>query len=98
MMECMMFAEPSVLKGEDLPALKWSAANEEGLVSFLVGEKSFNEDRVRKAVQRVNAAKSKSMQGTTRKLPVSIFLSKSSCHGKSNISDLQVAWRHFLGL
>lgn len=58
-----MSAEPDVLKGQDLPALKWTAADEEGLVAFLVGEKSFNEDRVRKAVQRVNAAKSKSTQG-----------------------------------
>ena len=46
-----------------MQALKWVAADEEGLVKFLVGEKSFNEDRVRKAVQRVNAAKSKSTQG-----------------------------------
>ena len=46
-----------------MPPLKWVAADEEGLVRFLVGEKSFNEDRVRKAVQRVNAAKSKSTQG-----------------------------------
>lgn len=46
-----------------MPPLKWVAADEEGLVAFLVGEKSFNEDRVRKAVQRINAAKSKSTQG-----------------------------------
>ena len=56
-------AEPNVLRGEQVPPLKWIAADEEGLVKFLVGEKSFNEDRVRKAVQRVNAAKSKSTQG-----------------------------------
>lgn len=54
-----------MLKGDGMPQLKWTAADEEGLVQFLVGEKSFNEDRVRKAVQRVNAAKSKSTQGWT---------------------------------
>ena len=51
------------MRGEKVPSLKWVAADEEGLVKFLVGEKSFNEDRVRKAVQRVNAAKNKSTQG-----------------------------------
>ena len=55
-----------MLRGDQVPALKWIAADEEGLVKFLVGEKSFNEDRVRKAVQRVNAAKSKSTQGDFR--------------------------------
>jgi hypothetical protein len=56
-------AEPEVLRGDALPPLKWTPADEEGLVQFLVNEKSFNEDRVRKAVQRVNASKSKSTQG-----------------------------------
>ncbi len=63
-------AEPDVLKGDSMPQLKWTAADEEGLVQFLVGEKSFNEDRVRKAVQRVNAAKSKSTQGVHMQLRV----------------------------
>ena len=65
-------AEPNVLRGDQVPALKWIAADEEGLVKFLVGEKSFNEDRVRKAVQRINAAKSKSTQGQRH--------TTSSCH------------------
>ncbi len=51
-----------------MPTLKWVAADEEGLVKFLVGEKSFNEDRIRKAVQRINAAKSKSTQGMPKLL------------------------------
>lgn len=58
-----MDVEPEVLKGDSMPQMKWTAADEEGIVQFLVGDKSFNEDRVRKAVQRVNAAKSKSTQG-----------------------------------
>lgn len=52
-----------MLRGDALPPLKWTPADEEGLVQFLVNEKSFNEDRVRKAVQRVNASKSKATQG-----------------------------------
>ena len=76
-----------------MQALKWVAADEEGLVKFLVGEKSFNEDRVRKAVQRVNAAKSKSTQGDLCKpLPA-----HSSCgpvlragwHAKGSASHLR---------
>lgn len=60
---CSVDVEPEVLKGDSMPQMKWTAADEEGIVQFLVGDKSFNEDRVRKAVQRVNAAKSKSTQG-----------------------------------
>jgi flap endonuclease-1 len=56
-------AEPEVLRGDQLPPLKWVAADEEGMVQFLVTEKSFNEDRVRKAVQKMNASRSKATQG-----------------------------------
>jgi flap endonuclease-1 len=34
-----------VLSAENMPPLKWTAPDEEGLVAFLVAEKSFNEDR-----------------------------------------------------
>lgn len=37
----------------------------DGLLEFLVKEKSFNEERVRSAIQRVTAAKSKSNQGVS---------------------------------
>ena len=56
-------AEPDVLKAEDVPSLKWQPADEEGLVAFLVGEKNFNEDRVRKQIQKMAATKGKSAQG-----------------------------------
>jgi GTP cyclohydrolase FolE2 len=36
--------------------------DEEGLVKFLCGEKNFNEDRVRKAVQKLRKSKSTSVQ------------------------------------
>ena len=35
----------------------------DGLIQFLVHEKSFNEDRVRKALDRIAAAKGKASQG-----------------------------------
>ena len=41
------------------PLLKWADVDEEGLVKFLVGEKNFSEDRVRKTVAKIKAAKGK---------------------------------------
>jgi hypothetical protein len=32
------FKEPEVLRGDQVPQLKWSAPDEEALVAFLVGE------------------------------------------------------------
>jgi flap endonuclease-1 len=57
------FASPDVTPAGELPPLKWAAPDVDGLVAFLVGEKSFAEDRVRKAVERINAAKGKASQG-----------------------------------
>lgn len=56
-------AEPKVLGEEEVPAMKWGAPDTEGLVKFLVEEKSFNEDRVRRAVERINSSRGKSNQG-----------------------------------
>ena len=56
-------AEPDVLGADAVPALKWGPPDEQGLVDFLVGEKNFNEDRVRKQVQKMAATKGKSNQG-----------------------------------
>lgn len=58
-----LFKEPDVLKGDQVPQLKWSAPDTDGLVQFLVHEKTFAEDRVRKAVERIHAAKGKASQG-----------------------------------
>lgn len=58
-----LFKEPDVLKGSDIPALRWTAPDTEGLVQFLVHEKTFAEDRVRKAVDRILAARGKANQG-----------------------------------
>ena len=56
-------AEPEVLQRESLPPLKWGTADEDGLVKFLVEEKSFSEERIRKVVEKINAARSKATQG-----------------------------------
>mmetsp|Transcript_12685 Transcript_12685/g.22442 ORF Transcript_12685/g.22442 Transcript_12685/m.22442 type:complete len:396 (+) Transcript_12685:78-1265(+) len=57
------FTDPDVVKAQDIPPLKWNDPDEEGLVQFLVNEKSFAEDRVRKVVARIRAAKGKAQQG-----------------------------------
>ncbi|EFN50740.1 hypothetical protein CHLNCDRAFT_37697 [Chlorella variabilis] len=58
-----LFKEPDVVKGDQIPQLKWTSPDTEGLIDFLVKEKTFAEDRIRKAVERINAAKGKASQG-----------------------------------
>ncbi|XP_019441243.1 PREDICTED: flap endonuclease 1 isoform X1 [Lupinus angustifolius] len=58
-----LFKEPTVLIEEEELNLKWSAPDEEGLISFLVNENGFNNDRVTKAIEKIKAAKNKSSQG-----------------------------------
>lgn len=57
-----LFSEPEVLDSKDI-ALKWQPPDEEGLVKFMVEEKSFNEDRIRNGVKRIL----KSRQGARNK-------------------------------
>ena len=52
-----------MLTAEAVPALKWGECDEEALVTYLVGEKNFSEDRVRSAIRKLNANKGKSSQG-----------------------------------
>lgn len=59
--------EPKVLAAAEVPGMKWNPPDTEGLVKFLVEEKSFNEDRVRKAAERINASRGKSNQGGVHK-------------------------------
>ena len=59
----MFDTDPEVTRKEGLPPLKWSPPDEDGLVQFLVAEKSFNEDRVRKVAERIRASRGKSTQG-----------------------------------
>ncbi len=60
----MPHAEPVVLKEEEVPKLSWGSPDVDGLVKFLVEEKGFNEDRVRKAAGKISASKGKGAQGT----------------------------------
>ncbi|XP_073009742.1 flap endonuclease 1-A [Typha latifolia] len=56
-----LFREPHV--SLEVPELKWTPPDEEGLVNFLVNENGFNHDRVTKALEKIKAAKNKSSQG-----------------------------------
>ncbi|XP_022864590.1 flap endonuclease 1 isoform X1 [Olea europaea var. sylvestris] len=58
-----LFKEPSVHSTDEQLELKWTAPDEEGLISFLVNENGFNSDRITKAIEKIKAAKNKSSQG-----------------------------------
>ena len=51
-----LFLSPEVTPGLETE-FKWGDADEEGMVSFLVGEKSFNEERVRNVYKRIEKSK-----------------------------------------
>jgi hypothetical protein len=68
-----------VLGEEEVPAMKWGAPDTEGLVKFLVEEKSFNEDRVRRAVERINSSRGKSNQGACNNGIAGHLLKKDAC-------------------
>ncbi|XP_011092214.1 flap endonuclease 1 isoform X2 [Sesamum indicum] len=59
----LLFKEPSVLTDDDQLELKWTAPDEDGLISFLVNENAFNHDRISKAIERIKASTSKSSEG-----------------------------------
>lgn len=61
-----LHAEPNVLKKEDLnegKPFKASAPDVEGCVEFLVKEKNFNEEHIRKALKKVEESAGKAKQG-----------------------------------
>ncbi|GMN23164.1 hypothetical protein TIFTF001_000013 [Ficus carica] len=58
-----LFKEPEVCVDDNQLEIKWTAPDEEGLISFLVNENGFNIDRVTKAIEKIKAAKNKSTQG-----------------------------------
>ncbi|KAJ3277101.1 Elongation of fatty acids protein 2 [Terramyces sp. JEL0728] len=57
-----LFKEPDVTDPSTVE-LKWKAPDEEEIVKYLVNEKQFNEERVRKTVQRMKKSQSQSTQG-----------------------------------
>ncbi|XP_077239924.1 5'-3' exonuclease family protein isoform X2 [Tasmannia lanceolata] len=58
-----LFKEPLVSDSDGQLEIKWTPPDEEGLVTFLVNENGFNQDRVTKAIEKIKAAKNKSSQG-----------------------------------
>lgn len=56
-----IFLQPKV---RDDYTLKWQQPDVEGIVAFLVGEKAFSEDRVRKAIEKIQES-SKKLAGKT---------------------------------
>eukprot|EP00262_Sarcandra_glabra_P005830 TRINITY_DN17704_c1_g3_i1.p1 TRINITY_DN17704_c1_g3~~TRINITY_DN17704_c1_g3_i1.p1 ORF type:complete len:383 (+),score=69.69 TRINITY_DN17704_c1_g3_i1:76-1224(+) len=58
-----LFKEPVVSASDGQLDIKWTAPDEVGLITFLVNENGFNNDRVTKAIEKIKAAKNKSSQG-----------------------------------
>ncbi|KAL6063388.1 Elongation of fatty acids protein 2 [Balamuthia mandrillaris] len=59
-----LFKHPQVTNPDDLN-LQWTEPDEKGLLQFLVEEKGFNEDRVRKGIAKLNGAnKGRAVQRT----------------------------------
>jgi len=57
-----LFKHPEIDDCKDIE-FKWKEPDEEGLLKFLVGEKSFNEDRVKSALEKWKKMRSGSVQG-----------------------------------
>lgn len=57
-----LFKNPNVIDPETVE-LVWSTPDEEAIVTFMVTEKGFNEDRIRKSVQKLTKLKTVSTQG-----------------------------------
>ena len=57
----VLFQNPEVVQTDGL-TLKWTAPDEEAVVAFLCGEKSFNEDRIRKQLADLKKARSQGGQ------------------------------------
>lgn len=69
-----LFLHPDVRDAEHPDCdFKWEAPDVEGLVQFLVGEKGFNEDRVRSAAQKlqknVKSAQQSRLEGFFKTVP-----------------------------
>lgn len=56
-----LFKHPEVADPATLD-IKWTAPNEEGLIEFLVQQKGFSEDRVRRGIEKLNKCRSAAVQ------------------------------------
>ncbi|EGG01887.1 uncharacterized protein MELLADRAFT_110505 [Melampsora larici-populina 98AG31] len=57
-----LFVKPDVIKSEDIK-LEWNMPDVDGLVEFLVKEKGFDEERVRKGTNKLKLAMTQKQQG-----------------------------------
>ncbi|UJR28783.1 hypothetical protein I4U23_010009 [Adineta vaga] len=57
-----LFKEPDVLSG-DAVELKWNEPDEEGLITYMVKEKGFTEDRIRNGIKKLTKARTTTQQG-----------------------------------
>ena len=55
--------EPSVASLDELPPIKFSKPDVDGIIQFLVREKDFDEGRIRGALGRLGSAGAKAQQG-----------------------------------
>ena len=58
-----LFKAPEITPATEFSPFKWTAPDEEGLIAFMVDEKSFNLERIQSVIKKVKASKSKSTQG-----------------------------------
>lgn len=56
------FVKPDILDAENIPALEWTDADEEGLTKFLVEDQSFATTRVASIIERLRKARKVSSQ------------------------------------
>eukprot|EP01025_Chloroclados_australasicus_P050597 TRINITY_DN5838_c0_g1_i1.p1 TRINITY_DN5838_c0_g1~~TRINITY_DN5838_c0_g1_i1.p1 ORF type:complete len:414 (-),score=56.52 TRINITY_DN5838_c0_g1_i1:232-1326(-) len=74
-----LFKEAQVGKADEYKEqLKWKKPDEKQLVEFLVGEKSFNEDRVRKTVEKIISTSGKAKQQRLENFFGPVTVKKSS--------------------
>ncbi|KAJ3098724.1 Elongation of fatty acids protein 2, partial [Physocladia obscura] len=57
-----LFRKPDVVDAVDVD-IKWEAPDEEAIVKYLVGDKGFNEERVRSAIQKLIKTRTGTTQG-----------------------------------
>eukprot|EP01024_Parvocaulis_polyphysoides_P058448 TRINITY_DN6282_c0_g1_i5.p3 TRINITY_DN6282_c0_g1~~TRINITY_DN6282_c0_g1_i5.p3 ORF type:complete len:257 (-),score=21.54 TRINITY_DN6282_c0_g1_i5:349-1089(-) len=80
-----LFKQPLLGNLEEIKnQLKWGLPDMDGLVEFLVNEKSFNEDRVRKTVERIKSARGKSSQQRLENYFGAVTVKKTSSKRKDS--------------
>eukprot|EP01024_Parvocaulis_polyphysoides_P033924 TRINITY_DN3005_c0_g4_i1.p1 TRINITY_DN3005_c0_g4~~TRINITY_DN3005_c0_g4_i1.p1 ORF type:complete len:245 (+),score=34.12 TRINITY_DN3005_c0_g4_i1:116-850(+) len=81
------FQKPNVANAEDFKEqLKWRQPQEDQLVEFLVNEKSFNEDRVRKTIEKIKSTSGKAKQQRLENFFGPVTIKKSSNKRKESDS------------